>query len=445
MRLAISTSIFHIGFDDTDSTDGSCTTFLCYNLVKRLVSSRKVKLLDYPNLIRLNPNVPWKTRGNAALSIRLSTTLERKKVFDICRNFVKRFAISPNANAGLVLYEGIKVPDSIASFANRALYTTLGMNETLKIGQEFELDSFSLRSRQGLVGATAAIGNTLCGDHTFELIAYRRNLSLPRELVRSRVIKMSMKASQTFSSYDDVHDRVMIAPHGPDPVLCGIRGETATAVKNAFNMLLPVKNLLGWMIFRSNQGTGEHLRETINLSAPDVYSSGKTFGSVVSCPKSHLGGHVFFELKNEKGSIICACYEPTASFRKNALMLCKDDFLEVGGGVRKPSVAHPVVLNLEYFKPLKLVAKTKYHNPVCSVCNISMSSMGVSQGYRCPKCRTKSLAPRSTTVEPRELIPNQVYIPPIKAQRHLTKPCVRYSIFGKTASIPVRMLPVWYH
>ena len=228
-------------------------------------------------------------------------------------------------------------------------------------------------------------------------------------------------------------------------MLCGIRGETATAVKNAFKMLLPVDNLLGWMIFRSNQGTGEHLNEIINLGAPHVYSAGIAFGSVVSRPRPQLGGHVFFTIRNETGSIACACYEPTATFRNDALSLREDDFLEVGGGVRKPTKSHSVVLNLEYFRPLKLSVEAKYRNPVCPKCNVSMGSMGVGQDHRCPKCRRKSSEPKRAVAESRVLTTDQIYIPPIKAQRHLTKPYVRHSIVGKTASLPLRLLTVWYN
>lgn len=412
--------------------------------MKKLLSAKRVRLLDYPNLIRLNPNIPWKTRGNAALSIRISTSLGRKQVFDTCRNFVKRFATSPRANAGLALYEGVEIPDQVRRFARRALHSVLGLRETLELTREFGMDVFSLRSSQGLVGATAAIGNTLAGDHTYELIAYRSKLNVARELNKSRIVQMSMNARETFSSYDETYDRVMIAPHGPDPVLCGIRGETATAVKNAFQMILPVENLLGWMIFRSNQGTGEHLDETINLSNPCVYGSGKLFGSVVSRPKPQLGGHVFFTVRNESGSMVCACYEPTACFRNNALMLREDDLLEVGGGIRKPTRLHPMVLNLEYFKPLKLATKLEFHNPVCKKCGVSMSSMGVEQGYRCPKCRNRSSESKRSSEESRELVPNRIYLPPVKAHRHLTRPVARYSISGKRVSFPLKLVRTWY-
>ena len=43
----------HIGFDDTDSPNGGCTTHIAAILVEKLCSI-KASFLDYPNLIRLN-------------------------------------------------------------------------------------------------------------------------------------------------------------------------------------------------------------------------------------------------------------------------------------------------------------------------------------------------------------------------------------------------------
>lgn len=59
----------HIGFDDTDSIRKGCTTYVAALLVEEL-EKLGVTLVDYPSLVRLNPNVPWKTRGNGALCLR---------------------------------------------------------------------------------------------------------------------------------------------------------------------------------------------------------------------------------------------------------------------------------------------------------------------------------------------------------------------------------------
>ncbi|MGA9388178.1 MAG: tRNA(Ile2) 2-agmatinylcytidine synthetase, partial [Candidatus Bathyarchaeia archaeon] len=62
--------IMHVGLDDTDSVRRGCTTYVAALLVEKL-EGLGASLFDYPNLIRLNPNVPWKTRGNGALCLRV--------------------------------------------------------------------------------------------------------------------------------------------------------------------------------------------------------------------------------------------------------------------------------------------------------------------------------------------------------------------------------------
>ena len=37
-------------------------------------------LVDYPRLVRLNPNVPWKTRGNGAVALTLGKGIGSKKL-----------------------------------------------------------------------------------------------------------------------------------------------------------------------------------------------------------------------------------------------------------------------------------------------------------------------------------------------------------------------------
>ena len=421
-----------------------CTTFLCYNLVKHLLSDplRRTRLTDYPNLIRLNPNIPWKTRGNAALAIRLRTRVRRSELFETCKRFVSKFATSPRANSGLVLLAGKGIPDAILDFSKRALYSVLSLREARNALEDFQLDYFSLRSGQGLIGALAAVGNPLPKDHTYELISYRKDVSLPRAVEKQKVLLMSkLTFPETFSSYDSKFDRVMIAPHGPDPVLCGVRGESPTGVKEAFGMLLPIDNLQGWMIFRSNQGTGEHLTQSIDLGDVRSFVSGKVIGMVSTRPKTQIGGHVFFTINNKDGEIGCACYEPTGSFRKLAMSLIAGDEIEVGGGVRRSTAVHPKILNLEYFRPIRLARKLIYRNPICPKCLTSMSSNGRSQGFKCKKCGYENMTPRREVELPRELFIDVTYSPPIKAHRHLTRPEQRN--FVEKKAVALRLIAKW--
>ncbi|MGH9987928.1 MAG: tRNA(Ile)(2)-agmatinylcytidine synthase, partial [Nitrososphaeraceae archaeon] len=66
-------SVVHIGLDDTDSTRGKCTTHAAYRITDYLLNHKISEFVDYPLLIRLNPNIPWKTRGNGAVCLRFRT------------------------------------------------------------------------------------------------------------------------------------------------------------------------------------------------------------------------------------------------------------------------------------------------------------------------------------------------------------------------------------
>lgn len=436
-------NFFHVGFDDTDSSEGMCTTFLCYRAVKEILCWKDTDLSDYPRLIRLNPNIPWKTRGNAALSLQFQTPLDKREVFAFFKRIVRKYATSDRANSGLVVYEGFSIPEDVERFSRKALSSVMSLREARLIAETHEMETFELRRGQGLVGALASIGNLLRNDHTFELIAYRKILDRKRIIDLEKIVKMSeARFPESFSNFDRENGRVMILPHGPDPVLCGIRGETPDSVLVAFRDLLPVENLEGYMIFRSNQATGEHLVEKIDLNLATPYTSGTVIGTVNSDPIIEEGGHVFFTLRNGEGEINCASYEPTADFRRVAAALVEGDLVELAGGIRKPTSLHSKVLNLELIRPLKLQRLTKSSNPRCPNCRVSMKSKGKNQGFECEKC---SQVTTGSKVD-REIVRNlslQLYAPPVKAHRHLTKPLHRYSIPPKKFALPAKFVEGW--
>ena len=67
------TSMF-LGLDDTDSPDGMCTTYLGALIAEAL--EKQGCVIKNMRLIRLNPNVPWKTRGNASVCIEFDGSAE---------------------------------------------------------------------------------------------------------------------------------------------------------------------------------------------------------------------------------------------------------------------------------------------------------------------------------------------------------------------------------
>ena len=100
----------------------------------------------------------------------------------------------------------------------------------------------------------------------------------------------------TFNSFDTKKNRVLITPHGPDPVFYGIRGENVDSLVNATKILKSDEKLDGYMIFKSNQGTGDHLKNELNFKTMKPYASGTLSGIVSNIPKIVKGGHVFFTI-----------------------------------------------------------------------------------------------------------------------------------------------------
>ncbi|GBL41228.1 tRNA(Ile2) 2-agmatinylcytidine synthetase TiaS [Nitrosarchaeum sp.] len=111
------THILNIGFDDTDSPKGMCTTFLAYKIVD-LLKKQETEFLDFPKLIRFNPNIPWKTRGNGAVSLRIRTK-NPSKIKNQIKNLVEKYSdIKNGANPGLVFYESKEIPEQFTDSAN---------------------------------------------------------------------------------------------------------------------------------------------------------------------------------------------------------------------------------------------------------------------------------------------------------------------------------------
>lgn len=419
--------LLHIGFDDTDSRQGMCTTYLAYRIADFLLKNN-AKFVDYPLLIRLNPNIPWKTRGNGAVALRVEID-NQESIIEGVRTLVENNShVGSGANPGLVFYSGKTIHGDVQEFAANALYDVMSRNKAREIAKKHGMHTYTLGNGQGIVGALSAIGTVLEKDHTFEIIAYRKleNCGKTREISKESVIAMAEQTyPNTYNNYDYKHERILITPRGPDPIFCGIRGEDPDILLQAFLMLDIPEDLMGYMIFRTNHGTNMHLTHGFDLSNLKTYTSGYVRGTVASDPYAIEGGHTFFTLKNDHGSALCAVYEPTGQSQL-AQKLSVGDLIEIGGGVRKATSKHPKVINVEYIRILELAHKFSYSNPLCKKCGKRLKSDGRNKGYKCERCGIKERTAQKISIEiPRE-IKEGLYIPVPKAHRHLTKPPQRY-------------------
>ena len=369
-----------VGIDDTDSSRGYCTTYLAYRISCDLRPD--VVVLPFPRLVRLNPNIPFKTRGNAAVCL-LVETRNADQAFGLVSAKVKELSdVRGGANSGVVFLDDESIASRFEPLYLEALTGLVSPHRVRRLVGELGAKSLELGNGMGLVGAASCLGFSTRFDHTFELIAYRQKelWGTKRQIDSSSVRDMDAETfPHTFNNYDYQKRKVLIAPHGPDPVFSGIRGDSPRAAIEAFGKLRYDEPLQGHMVYVSNQHTDAHLQRELEWK---VYSSGWLDGTVEEV-RVGAGGHVYITLTAHGRSRPVAAYEPTGDLRRTAKLLRRGDKIRAFGGVRRPTSLHPAVLNLEKFE----VASS---------------------------ARTKHVVPRGT------------YISSPRANRHLTKPLIRY-------------------
>ena len=435
-----------IGFDDTDSEFGGCTTYIAYELIYKLLSNG-FSIIGYPRLIRLNPMVPWKTRGNGAVAIEIGSgsgeqecfgingekkylmnktskanKINKKAIIQIIESVIEEYAQFniENTNPAYLILDNPLTKEIYDKAVNTIVKKEKIISEIEKVNGIYKL----YNNGRGIIGASAAISWDSLNENTFELISYRLkdNWGKKRYINIDSVKKMDSSFPLTFNNFDYDNNHNCIVPNSPCPILYGIRSETDLILPDCQKMILSEKNK-GWMIFISNQGTDDHLRKK-SISNIKPFQSVIVKGSVSKNPIRLDGGHVIFSLTDkDKNSIDCAAYEPTKGFRNIVDQLRINDIIEVYGGVRE----NPITINIEKINIIKLVEIIeKIENPLCPDCKKHMKSKGKNKGYYCKKCKTYSNQP--ITKKKERLIKKGFYEVPVCARRHLSKPLKRMNL-----------------
>jgi tRNA(Ile2)-agmatinylcytidine synthase len=427
-----------VAADDTDSSTWMCTTFLATELVRALSD---LDLIGLPRLVRLNPAVPWKTRGNGAICIRVgrgvgqprlcgridgrdlfcyarsSEKPDPDEVMARCWPVVERWSQKDDSDPGLVVTSEPPRPELYW----RAVRTIIDREEALNALQEAGARTFEINSGRGLIGAAAAAAWRPM-DRTYEVLAYRERerWGRDRDVSPEDVALLDERFPSTFNNYERAACRPAIVPHTTCPVLYGIRGDSPLELVRAPASVAsePVDR---WMLFITNQGTDDHIITDWESLVPN--SSYLVEGIVEALPATIPGGHVLFPLRTKDGEIDCAAYEPSKGFRDIVRQLRPGDRVQVMGELREA----PRTLNIEKLNVLELSpSRVKVSNPPCPQCGRRTKSAGRGQGYRCRECGIKGLQPVMEE-EPRQLSPGW-YEPPVCARRHLSKPLKRMGV-----------------
>jgi tRNA(Ile2)-agmatinylcytidine synthase len=416
-----------VGLDDTDSLLGHCTTHLGFRLVGELLD-RGCTFSTYPRLIRLNPNIPFKTRGNAAVCLEFETEDPEGAFVTVEEMLHDLSDVENGANSGLVFMTGSFDPAFFREMYLSAVSGLVSYRRVLKALAGQGIRHVTVGNGMGVVGAAACMGfSEADDDHTYEIIGYRSEAACgtERAIGDEQVKEMERRTfPHTFNSYDHRSRRVLVTPHGPDPVFLGIRADSPEVALSAFEMLRPGEELAGHVIYLSNQCTDAHL--TSRLALPmKAYSSGWLEGSVEALERGE-GGHLYVDLRVDGSVVRCAVYRQAADLQRAARMLGRGDVVRLSGGVRRATSRHPSILNVEKVEVLRPDPGQRWTNPTCTACGRTAKSEGLGKGFQCRRCGAKfDQGARRREERTRSLVPG-IYLPSAGSQRHLTKPLIRY-------------------
>lgn len=413
-----------IGIDDTDSREGMCTTYLGALLMEELCAFGSPA--GEPLLVRLNPTIPYKTRGNAAVALCFESD-EPEKIIEHVVSRISSMARMEceNTNPGVVFIEEgdfEKAKPLLSDFFIRAVRDVISIDDARSLAESLGLAYRAFKNGRGLIGALAACGAMLNQDweHTYEFLTYRKGEACgTKRLVDSESLfeADSETYPETWDSVDRFNELVVCVPRSPDPVLYGIRGDTREAVEKAVAMVSSEETERS-CIYRTNQGTDMHIIRADGVDDIREMHSYMLQGTVMSPAITIRGSHSIFVLGDDAGRTIdCAAFEPTKNFREVVRRLAPGDRVVVYGSFMEDT------LNIEKMRILSLADQFEEKNPACPSCGKRMKSAGSGQGYRCKRCATSASETESFRVE-RDLSPGFYEVPPC-ARRHLAKPLVR--------------------
>ena len=401
-------------------------------------------IIGYPRLVRLNPNIPWKTRGNGAISIQIGKGMGRNKLIGEVRG-KKIYSYSKNvhlnveiSNIHSIIEEIVRKHAKLDDKDTNSGIVSIENQPSLKFYKDAVKDVLTVvdaknilisnkayfkgyKNCRGIIGATASIAWKNQNDMTYELIAYRHEdkWGSERYVDDESTKKMDNQIKSTFDNFDYKNNHNRLVPNSPCPVLFGIRGDNDNDLYKA-RLMIKSEEIDSWLIFQTNQATDDHLEKKM-ISDIKPYQSVIVEGFISNKPRTLEGGHVIFTIKDNSGKIDCAAYEPTKEFRYIIRRLIVGDKLEVYGGVREK----PLTINLEKINILNLEKHIeKIENPVCPKCGKHMKSKGLGQGFRCKRCGTKENKP--VLEEKKRNIKSGFYEVPVCARRHISKPLKRH-------------------
>ncbi|HIG20010.1 MAG: hypothetical protein CXT67_01300 [Methanobacteriota archaeon] len=409
-----------IGLDDTDSVDGGCTTWDFHLLLTHLEEC-DFTVIGHPNLVRLWPFAPERTRGNAALSAEVQTGSSPNGLIDILDDWFRNqynsikssqtSVISESASPVLVFNE-TRFPEEWYWNAVRGY-----INPSDRVNEVSSISSARFWSKdggqelshltRGLVGASSAIAWRGENDWTWEATAWRTadNIGSFRKVPSMLVGEMSDKFPKTILNRDPNAGDTLIAPRTPCPVLYGIRSEDSSVAEQAHNWLQSnedVEKAFAMRVHRSNQATDDHIQNICS-------------GMVISKVREVKGGHASLGVFDGKKHCTLVAFKQGGEVNRLLKSLVVGDLVKWRGLISPNSEIHLESLMCSDGVPRQL------SRPNCQ-CGGKLYRQGIGQPLRCEQCGNTGVSVWLSTGF--ESI-NQWVEPLSSNRRHLAKPLSR--------------------
>lgn len=426
----------YLAIDDTDSRIGGCTTYILTEIIRR----SGLEIAGYPRLVRLNPSIPWKTRGNGALAVRLVNGGEKgEKIGEIDG---EDYFCNENSNEDID-------QESLLELAAETIYDLAfldeeGTNPGIVISREqpgrdlYEkcvqdvadietvrryLDARNIRylgikNSRGIIGAAASL-SWVPMRKTFEALLYKYPSSppIPHEIKMMAALE-AQKIKGSFNNVDIANRYPAIMPRERTPVVMGIRSVDHLGLLKGLTDLARKYGIAydRAFLFETNQGTDDHIvKEPGSLQNFQSYSLNC---SVVSFPRVISGSHYFIDVMYGSERLKAAAFEPTKEFRKIFGKLAPGDSINIFGTYDDGTI------NVEKMDVKAMARIYTRVPPICNGCGTRMISRGYGD-YRCKKCGERTTKPHYIEEERPDILGKHDV--PVIARRHLSMP---YSLEG---------------
>ncbi len=417
-----------VAFDDTDSAEAGCTTRLVFDA---LAAAPELVLRTMPRLVRLNPNVPHKTRGNGAVTFELVFPRGPRVQVGAWRGrpiyaFPEGAPVAADKALLAPMWAAIRAraqPDAMPALVAsdeavpELLYWQAVRSEVTMAEATALIDGVVFGDGRGLIGAAAALA--WAGPATsYELLAYRaaKRTGTPRNVDEAGLRALDV-TSATFHSADG--DTTACVPHTPCPVLAGLRGlDPERLVEEGLPVLeASAERPEGWMMFASNQASGDHVTAIPLLRDAPRWGTVEIALTVAGHPEDLRGGRTTVTCHDALGHPVdLVAFEPTKRFRNVVRALRPGDRI-VAVGAADGSI------RLERLRLDHLAdSPVKEANPVCPQCHKTMKSKGTEAGYRCPDGHGSAPEEAATHRLEDRTMRTGWYEVPVMARRHLHRP-----------------------